>query len=154
MTFECTLTKDGVKGTPEEDCTSPKVYEDLGAGTYTFSVVGIDEIGNRSEPQVSEPWTVTAPPDTTAPVVEVALTPNGASSASFALTANEANVTFECQLTRSVKVNERKWAACETPVEYTDQKPGTYYFSARATDAAGNVSAAVTVLWTVSRTAR
>ena len=65
VTFECMLTKDDVDGAPEAACTSPKEYTDLAPGTYTFSVVGIDEAGNRSDPVVSDPWTVIAPPDTT-----------------------------------------------------------------------------------------
>ena len=49
----------------------PRTYTDLAPGTYTFSVLGIDEAGNRSAPVVSDPWTVIAPPDTRAPVVTI-----------------------------------------------------------------------------------
>ena len=32
------------------------------------------------------------------------------------------------------------WEACTSPKTYSGLQPGTYVFSARATDAAGNVS--------------
>ncbi len=43
------------------------------------------------------------------------------------------------------------WATCESPKDYTNLKVGTYVFSARATDAAGNTSTADTVTWTVKK---
>ena len=152
VTFECTLTKDDVAGTAEAPCTSPKTYADLAPGTYTFSVVGIDAIGNRSEPEVSDPWTVTAPADTTPPVVTITPTLLGTTSR-FTLTADEPGVTFQCQLTKNGRVS-KAWAPCTSPVTYTKLSPASYVLSVKGTDAAGNISAVKTQSWTVVKVSR
>ena len=63
--FECSLD-----GSTYEDCTSPKRYEDLQDGSYTFYVKATDKAGNPSYP-VSQTWTV----DTTAPPTVASVTP-------------------------------------------------------------------------------
>ena len=59
----------------------------------------------------------------------------------FTLTADETNVTFECQLTKNKKVS-KAWAPCTSPVRRTpaSRRP-RYVLSVRGTDAAGNTSA-------------
>ena len=148
-TFECRLTKDDTPGT-WEDCTPPVEYTALEDGTYVFSARATDEAGNTSAEASSERWTVYTPPgDTTPPVVTI--TPEGepGATASFTLSADE-SATFECQLTRNSRVLEG-WATCPSSMSYTDLKVGTYVFSARATDAAGNTSTADTETWTVKK---
>ena len=70
------------------------------------------------------------------------------STAVFTLAANEESVTFECRLTTDSVA--APWASCTSPTTYSGLDPGDYAFSARATDAAGNVSAVVTKNWTVA----
>ncbi len=149
-TWECQLTKDSTAG-DWATCTSPKEYTGLEAGTYVFSARATDAAGNRSAPASSDPWTVATPPvDTTPPVVTVTPTLPLGSKATFTLTADEPVTSFECRLTRNGTAGA--WAACTTPKTYTGLKPGTYVFSARATDAAGNWSAPVSSApWTVRK---
>ena len=138
VTFECMLTKDGINGVPEAACTSPKEYTELAPGTYTFSVVGIDEAGNRSEPVVSESWTVAAPPDLTPPVVTIDPVVVTGTTATVSFGANEI-ATYQCQLAKGKKVSQA-WAPCTSPKTYTGLTPATYTVSVRGTDAAGNPS--------------
>jgi hypothetical protein len=151
-TFECMLTTGGVDG-PWEACTSPTSYSGLAPGTYVFSVRAIDKAGNVSTVKTSEQWTVTETPtgDTTPPTVTLAplqgTTPG--STATFTFTANE-TATFECQLTKGDRVQEA-WADCTSPKTYTGLKAGSYVFSVRATDTAGNTSIAYTYTWSVTK---
>ena len=74
-----------------------------------------------------------------------------ASTATFDLTAVDASaVTYECMLTTNGVAGS--WAACTSPKSYTGLQPGTYKFSAIATDAAGNESFVSVVTWTVTTT--
>ena len=41
-----------------QPCTSPHTYNALADGEYTFSVIAIDEAGNRSDPAATYSWTV------------------------------------------------------------------------------------------------
>ncbi|HEX3004072.1 MAG TPA: VCBS repeat-containing protein, partial [Angustibacter sp.] len=148
VTFECQLTTNTVAGLWEA-CTSPKTYTDLLPGDYVFSVRGTDGAGNVSA-VVSKSWTVAAP-DTTAPVVTVTPVNVLGATASFTLAADEDSATFECQLTRNGTVVQA-WAACTSPQAYSNLAEGDYVFSARATDAAGNVSTVVTKGWSVKAT--
>ena len=59
-------------------------------------------------------------------------------------------MTFACQLTKNGKVTQA-WAPCTSPKTYNGLKVGSYVFSARATDQAGNVSDVVTRSWTVTK---
>ncbi len=145
VTFECRLTTNTVTA-PWESCTSPTTYSGLEPGDYAFSARATDAAGNVSA-VVTKNWVV-IPPDTTAPVVTV--TPDGVlgSTASFTFTADEDSATFECQLTKDGTVTQA-WAPCTSPKTYSGLAAGTYLFSARATDDAGNVSSLATKSWTV-----
>ncbi len=148
-TFECMLSKDGVD-VPWAACTSPAGYSDLTSGTYVFSVRATDTAGNTSEVSSTQPWTVAPAEDTTPP--QVTITPVGTpgADARFTLSADEADVTFECQLTKNSHVS-KAWAPCTSPVTYTKLTPATYVFSVRATDPSGNVSSVETVTWTITK---
>ncbi|HEX2856603.1 MAG TPA: hypothetical protein VHO26_03855 [Propionibacteriaceae bacterium] len=149
VTFECMLAKDAVNGS-WASCTSPKSYSGLAVGTYVFSVRATDKAGNVSDPSSSQPWTVSATPDTQAPVVTITPVGTPAATATFTLSSNEQNVTYQCQLTKNKRV-VNAWAACTSPVKYTNLGTATYVLSVRATDQAGNVSAVKTVTWKVSK---
>ena len=114
--------------------------------------IGIDAIGNRSEPVVSEPWTVVAPPDTTKPVVTFAPVAVTGTTATVTFSANE-DATFQCQLTKNGRVF-KAWASCTSPVTYTKLPAATYVFSVRATDLAGNTSNPYTTTWVVAKSSR
>ncbi|MGN6577942.1 MAG: hypothetical protein ACTHKG_19895, partial [Nocardioides sp.] len=151
-TFECMLTKDGTVLEDWAGCTSPKTYSGLEAGTYLFSVRATDKAGNVSTVKSSAEWTVDeTPPTGDATPPTVTLEPDGipGSTATFTFTANE-TATFECQLTKGDRVQEA-WASCTSPKTYTGLKPGSYVFSVRATDTAGNVSTDDTPSWTVTK---
>ena len=89
--------------------------------------------------------------DTTDPIVEIIPVGTLASTATFDLTAVDASaVTYECMLTTNGVAGS--WAACTSPKSYTGLQPGTYKFSAIATDAVGNESFVSVVTWTVTTT--
>ena len=149
VTFECQLTRDLSVLEDWAACTSPVRYANLLPGSYVFSARGTDKALNVSA-VVIVTWTVDPPLDTTPPVVTI--TPVGilASTAKFELTADEDPVTFECGLTRNGTAGD--WATCTSPMEYTGLKPGSYVFSARATDSSGNTSVPVSsATWTVKK---
>ncbi len=78
--------------------------------------------------------------DTTAPDVTIVPVDTALSTTvAFELTASESGSTFKCTLTKNgVTVSS---GSCTKTVAYTDLEPGTYIFSATATDLAGNESA-------------
>ena len=75
--------------------------------------------------------------DTTAPTVTITAVDTLGSTASFDLTASEDGVSFTCKLTTNGVPGP--WESCKTRTTYSDLEPGTYIFSATATDEAGNV---------------
>ena len=79
------------------------------------------------------------PPDTTAPTVTIASTPPASTtetSASFAFTASETGVTFECSLDGGA------YTGCVSPAAYQSLGVGAHSFAVRGRDAAGNVGPA------------
>jgi predicted phage tail protein len=95
---------------------------------------------------------VTAPapdPDTTAPTVSITGGPAAGSSttatgASFSFSSSEPG-TFSCRLDAGAADE-----SCASPKAYSGLSVGEHTFTVRATDAAGNVSAAQTRTWTVT----
>jgi hypothetical protein len=76
------------------------------------------------------------PADTTAPETSITSGPpasTSSTSASFGIAANESGSTLAC------KVDNGKWGNCASPKAYSGVSAGSHTFSARATDAAGNV---------------
>ncbi len=145
VTFECMLTTNTVAGS-WESCTSPTTFTDLAAGDYVFSVRGTDKGGLVSD-VVTKSWTV----DLTPPIVTVEPVDTLGTTASFTLVAvDESDVTLECLLTTNGTAGQ--WESCTSPKTYSGLQPGTYGFSARATDTADNVSDLVTREWVVAAT--
>ncbi|MDE3203116.1 MAG: hypothetical protein KGQ66_02710 [Acidobacteriota bacterium] len=85
--------------------------------------------------------------DTTAPTVTVTAVGTPAATASFALAADETNVSYTCQL--FVDGVAQPPEACTSPVSFRDLQPAVYVLAVTGTDAAGNVSTPVIVTWTV-----
>jgi hypothetical protein len=113
-------------------CTGTKSYEGLSDGSHTFMVTASDAIGNANLAPASFTWTIdTTPPDTTI-TSQPPLSTNSA-AASFDFTSTEPGSTFECGL------DNRDYAACTSPEDYTGLSAGSHTFMVRAADAVGNV---------------
>jgi CSLREA domain-containing protein len=115
-TFQCWL--DGVIA----PCTSPHSYSSLSAGDHLFAVLATGPQGTIELAWAEWEWTIG---DTTPPITTFTSAPDlqtESTSAEFAFTANEPNVTFTCSL------NGAEPQACTSPVEYPFLWPGTYSF--------------------------
>lgn len=123
-------------------CSSPKKYARQADGVHTFRVRARDDAGNESS-STSYTWTI----DTVAPVVTITQTPPNPSpdsTARFAFKATDATqATFGCRLDGAA------FSACTSPTTYSGLAPGAHTFAVRATDAAGNSSAAAGYGWSV-----
>jgi hypothetical protein len=137
VTFACSLDKG-----PFNVCASPTSYRGLVSGAHVFAVTATDPAGNTARVG-SYTWNVdTRPPVTRITSLQPAVT--SATSAEFTFVADEAQITFSCQLDGSAL------APCSSPASYAGLSSGTHSFTVRATDEAGNVGApATTVVWTV-----
>ena len=85
-------------------------------------------------------------PDTEKPKVTIKKAPKAKSkstTAKFVFSSNESGSSFQCRL------DKKKFAKCRSPKTYRKLKPGRHVFKVRATDAAGNLGAAVTRRFTV-----
>ena len=139
--FQCKLDFGGW-GT----CTSPFSTSGLADGQHTLSVRQIDTAGNAG-PSVSSMWTVdstapTAPPLTGTPP---ALTSNTQPVFTF---TGDGDTTFECSLDGAT------WTTCSSPVQVDPAlADGSYTFSTRQIDAAGNTGPVSSFAFTVSATA-
>jgi hypothetical protein len=130
VTFQCRLDASAFVA-----CTSPKTYSGLAQGAHTFAVSALDAAGNTSS-ATTFGWTI----DTFAPAAPVltqkAPDPTSNATNTFAWTANESGLTFQCALENG------DWFACTSPYTWvirTDNY-GQHQFAVRAVDAAGNVS--------------
>ncbi|SDU18316.1 parallel beta-helix repeat (two copies) [Jiangella alkaliphila] len=142
-TFECRLTGEDT-GTTWEACTSPRSYEDLALGEYTFEVQAIKD-GNASFLPAQYEWEVA---DLSAPLVTIGRGPEGtvdATTARFEFSADEP-ATFECSL------DGAPFGACQSGIQYTGLGLGDHTFSVQATDLSEgeNLSVTVSRSWTVA----
>src|SRR3954447_7878203 len=121
-------------------CSPPSVHlSGLNDGTHTFSVRGIDAVGNSSAP-ITRSWTV----DATPPAVAINGGPTGptnATSATFTVTTSDGTVA--CQL-------DGNDAPCAGP--HSGLADGPHTLTATATDVATNQTTAVRH-WTVDTVA-
>ena len=131
LRFECSLDTAAFS-----TCVSPISYAGLALGSHQFRVRAGDLAGNVGAPAVRA-WTITAPADTTPPVLTLSGPASGtqATSASFTFSANEP-ATFMCSL------DTAPFAACSSGVGYTGLQPGTHVFRVEGRDAAGNLATA------------
>jgi len=130
---------------PWQACTSPHTVEGLAVGAHTFVARAADRAGNVGTP-AAHGWTVTPPPDTTAPTVTLTQGPPATTtsrSATFVFTASEANVTFACSY------DAGPFASCTSPYMIGDAGIDDHTLAVRATDAAGNTGSPVLARWTV-----
>jgi hypothetical protein len=148
-TFECKL--DGPGGTTGTwgPCTSPKQYDGLADGGYTFSVRATDAAGNTDATPSTSSFNV----DTQAPDTLIATGPAAtaaATTAAFRSAGSEAGSRLECRL--DGPSGSGGWASCGSSITYSYLAAGSYGFSVRATDAAGNTDA-TPATWTFALTA-
>lgn len=150
-TLSCTLT--GPAGFSATHGCSSLVTLDLSGqpdGTYTFTVTVTDAAGN-----VSAAGTASYLLDTTAPAAPVVTGPAGPSNnrtLTLAITA-EPGATVSCTIARYY---QQVWfGACPADgvLDLSRWADGEFEISVLATDAAGNVSAETTVIYTLDTTA-
>jgi hypothetical protein len=119
--------------------------------TFTWNSTGQRQVSVTARTQdaahnvvTSVPVTITV--DNVAPDTSISSAPaatTGDTSAAFTLAATE-TATFECAL------DGAPWTACSSSVSYAGLAYGQHTFSARATDALGNVDATpATYAWTI-----
>lgn len=133
-TFACSL--DGVALAA---CSSPVTINNLGLGGHSFAVQATDTAGNVGLP-TTHSWTVTEPPDTTAPdtlITDAPANSSASSAASFSFSGND-NRTTDTALAFECALDSAAWSACTSPMMYADLTDGSYTFSVRAVDEAGN----------------
>jgi hypothetical protein len=135
IAFACRLDSGGF-----HPCTSPVTLPDLGEGEHVFAVRGLDPAGNVG-PAETYTWTVdTTPPNTT--IVSHPDIESNARAASFVFKADEANVSFTCELDKLPPT------PCSSPQQYV-LKDGSHTFGVQATDLAGNLGPPATFGWLV-----
>lgn len=126
----------------EKLCNSPVTFENIPDGNYTFSLYPQDRSGKTDPSPASRTFTV----DTTPPQITVT-GPEGTTSetpATYTLSSNEP-VTWECTFTHTFPgestPNETGSDPCATGTKtWGINKDGTYVFTFKAADAAGNTS--------------
>lgn len=109
-------------------------------GTYVVRRRATDLVGNATTGSVSLTIDTTPPP--TPQIVSAPGDPSGG-TVQLDFTVAEVGAGTQC------KLDAGEWATCTPPVGYTGLGDGSHTFSVRATDAAGNLSAAATHTWTV-----
>jgi len=121
-------------------CTSPQAFMELADGSHTFRVRAIDVSGIPDPTPASRTFAVdTAPPD-----VSIESGPAGPVNdplPTFALAATDDSADLTCSLAPP----SAAFAPCPAGGSYQPTAPlddGTYDFSVRATDAAGNSTTA------------
>ncbi len=135
-------TTSAAGGTPTTGLPASVASPALGNGAWYAHVAAVDAAGNVSATHHMGPFVL----DTVAPATPAI---GGASSGSTTDTSanltlsGEAGATFRCSLDGAA------FAACASPHALNGLGLGTHTFRASAVDAAGNVSAAASVVWTV-----
>src|SRR5207249_6602592 len=110
-------------------------------GTHTFVVEVVDAAGNASNPTPPYSWLI----DTVSPVVTLTDEPatlTNQTSASFSFSANQPGSTFACALDGTA------FAACTSPLVYSQLGSGSHTFAVRATHL-GNTGPATSYTWRV-----
>lgn len=140
MTYQCSLVPVGTAPS-FEGCSGVSVYRDLKHGTYRFTVIGTDWVGNEST--ISYDFMVDLEP----PVIDLVPPSNltSTNAPQFTFTANE-KATYECSLVLTSQPDA--FTPCTSPKQYTGLTDGSQYrFLVKATDVAGQWSARG-VTWT------
>ena len=136
-TFECRLGPGTFAA-----CSSPATYTSLSEGAHVFEVRAIDAAGNTDPTPASRSWTV----DTIAPAAPVIESPAEGSTSNtggFTLSGTaEAGASVEFFEGLASRGTTNATAGGSWSKALTGVADGSHSYTARATDAAGNVSAA------------
>lgn len=122
-------------------CTSPHTYwiGDAPDGVYTFFVRATDSAGNTG-PAATDRYELDLTPPAP-PVIDLAPAAHGTDFTPIFGFGGEAGVGFRCELARD-GVTILETSPCTSPVTYelSEHGPGSYEFTVKAVDAAGNKS--------------
>lgn len=133
VTFECSLDS-----APFTSCTSPATFSTLAAGSHTFAVLAASGTGTQGEP-ATYTWTVDLAPPT---ITSSPATSSTDLSPSFSFSDTDPSATFLCSL------DAVAFAACASPVAYTNLSVGSHTFQVEATNASGT-SDPTAYAWTI-----
>jgi hypothetical protein len=133
--FMCAIDSDALA-----DCASPYSTLELGEGPHTFTVQARDAAGNTTT--ATYDWTI----DTKPPTVTITSQP--------AATTSETTATFTFDVDETAaaacSLDGSAFAACGSPVSYSDLAPGSHSFAVQAVDAAGNTGSPAVYEWSIS----
>jgi hypothetical protein len=152
--YECKLDGPGGATGSWAACTSPRAYSSLAEGEYTFRVRAIDNAANTG-PATTRTWEIDttdpgAPSISTGPA-DGSISSDAGPNFSFSASDNAGGVgvaSYECKLDGPAGASG-SWEACTSPKAYASLTDGTYAFSVRAVDSAGNTGSATTRAWVV-----
>jgi hypothetical protein len=130
-------------------CSSPFTTPSLAEGSHTFSVTPSDAAGNVGAPQVRSFVVDITPPVATIDSGPPAFT--NSTSATFSFSGTD-DVSPSDKLGLRCRLSFQALEPCASPTEYTALPEAQYTLRVRATDEAGNVSAAAIYAWTVDLT--
>jgi hypothetical protein len=137
LNFECSLTPQGAAAS-FSTCTSPKTFNNLADGNYTFEVRATDLAGNAQAAPTAFAWRVdngvadTTPPETT--ITAMPFDPSLTRTAFFGYASNEPGSTFACSL------DNAPFTACPASgITYNPLGNGVHTFRVRAIDPSNNI---------------
>ncbi len=139
-TFSFTSTETGgsyacaVDAGAYSTCSSPRTLGVQTVGAHTFYVRHTDAAGNTDGSPASRSFTIDlTAPDTT--ITSSPSSPTTSSTLTFAFTATESVLRFDCSLDAAV------WSTCSSPASLGPVSDGLHEFRVRAVDPAGNIDA-------------
>lgn len=111
---------------------------------YTVHVKATDKVGNQTTSPASTIFTIDTVPPPAPANNPTESSPTGSTGITFNLSDSETGVDYQCQL------DGGGYSSCTSPKAYTALSVGNHSFSAKAVDAAGNVSApSTTFAWQI-----
>ena len=122
-------------------CVSPWTVTGVPQGDRVATITATDPSSEQSN-YATYSWTVDSVPPTPS-INNGPSSPTNSTSATFKFNSDEPASTFTCQLDAGSYVD------CDSPLTYDGLAEGSHTFNVKATDEAGNTSAAVPWPWTV-----
>lgn len=145
--FECRLLQAGTVGTNDfTPCTTPKTYNGLTSGIYTFNVRAVDFVGNIGYAPGYQ-WIV----DITAPDTKIYSRPSDPSDSSTAY-FEFGGLDGETEISRlECKLDAGDFDLCDPKGTYLNLANGQHTFQVRAFDGVGNIDPTpATYTWTIN----
>ena len=142
--FECRLERGATVVSDWAACSDPRALRPLGRARRDLHLLGARDATPRATPVRRPPRTYDL--DRSAPAApsidSVPASPGNDATPAWSF-SGEAGAAFECRLERGATVVS-DWAACSDPKSFdlSAEPDGTYDFSVRASDAAGNTGSA------------